>query len=276
MHIASTLGTDVDARLEAALVLARAAGATTLPMFRAGAMNVEVKGDGTPVTMADRAAEDLLRAAIRRAFPQDEIIGEEFGEQPGSSGYRWVLDPIDGTASFMRGVPLFGTLVAVELGEESVAGVIHLPALEETLFAARGTGAWHQRGDSEPARARVSGCDRLSEGLFLTTSVDYWKQVGAADALPALASKFRSVRGWGDCYAHVLLATGRAEACVEPMVHVWDVAPMTIILPEAGGACTNGEGLTTSRSRLSVASNGRVHRELLSALKEYFDTGSAR
>lgn len=268
MTTASTLGSEVDARLEAALRLAHAAGATTLPLFRAGVFEHDVKGDGTPVTLADRAAEAMLRAAIRRAFPRDAIMGEEFGEEEGTSGYRWVLDPIDGTASFMRGVPLYGTLVAVERGEESVVGVIHMPALDETVFAAKGAGAWRQRGAGAPARARVSACERLSEGLFLTTSVDYWRRMDLERALPRLESRFKSVRGWSDCYAHVLISTGRAEACVEPLVHPWDVAPMTVILPEAGGSCTDPEGNTTSRSRVSVASNGRTHAELLKALRE--------
>lgn len=268
MAISSSLGAEVDGRLDVARGLARAAGATTLPLFQAGVIEHDVKGDGTPVTLADREAEAMLRAAIRRAYPRDAIMGEEFGEEAGSSGYRWILDPIDGTASFMRGVPLYGTLVAVERGEESVVGVIHLPALDETVFAAKGAGAWRQRGEAAPVRARVSTCARLREGLFLTTSVDYWKRVGVERSLPRLESRFRSVRGWSDCYAHVLIATGRAEACVEPLVHPWDVAPMTVILPEAGGACTDAEGVSTSRSRMSVASNGLVHGELLKALRE--------
>ena len=147
---------DLKPRLESAVAFARQAGDFTLTHFQRDDLAVETKADASPVTVADRGAEQLLRSLIAAAFPTDGILGEELGEQPGTSGYRWILDPIDGTKSFIHGVPLFGTLVGIERGGRSVVGVIHIPALAETAYAAAGQGAWYVKGDAAPRRARVS------------------------------------------------------------------------------------------------------------------------
>lgn len=255
------------ARLEFALECAREAGDLTLGYFRSRRFAVDAKDDGSHVTDADRDAETLIRDALERAFPDDAIFGEEHGERAGSSGYRWLIDPIDGTASFVHGVPLYGTLVAVERGGESVAGVIHMPALDETVHAARGHGAWHTMADSrEPVPARVSATRTLRESMLVLTAFDYFAQAGREDAFARLARAFARTRGWSDCYAHLLVATGRAEAAVEPSIKPWDVAPMTVILEEAGGRYTDWHGRATAYGPDGASTNGWVHEELLGVL----------
>ena len=147
---------DVTSRLSVARELALEAGKLTLKYFRQDDLRVDLKKDASPVTIADREAEELIRKRVAAEFPQDGILGEEFGEQPGTSGWRWIIDPIDGTKSFIHGVPLYGVLIGVELNEQSQIGVIHLPALDETVYAATGQGAWHVRGGASPRPARVS------------------------------------------------------------------------------------------------------------------------
>jgi fructose-1,6-bisphosphatase/inositol monophosphatase family enzyme len=153
-------------RLALARRMAVAAGQHTLKYFQQGNYSVERKRDASPVTVADIEAEQLLRAAIAREYPDDAILGEEFGGTAGGSEFGWILDPIDGTKSFISGVPLYGTLVGVERGGRSVIGVVYLPALDEGVFAAKGEGCWHWRGAAEPSRARVSSRQTLSEGTF--------------------------------------------------------------------------------------------------------------
>src|SRR5690349_17288327 len=157
-----------EARLRLAVAAARAAGKVTLQWFRQSALPVERKGDGSPVTAADRASETLLREQISAQFPDDAILGEEFGEKPGTSAYRWVLDPIDGTKSFITGVPLYTTLVAVMKDNEPLIGVIYAPATDEIVYAAAGGASWFAVGDAEPTEARVSDAERLAEATFLT------------------------------------------------------------------------------------------------------------
>ncbi len=259
---------EVSYRLARAIECARAAGEVTLGYFQTDRFEVETKRDGTAVTTADRDAERLLRRLIAEAFPSDGIVGEEFGEHKGTSGYRWILDPIDGTASFVCGVPLYGTLVAVERGEEVVAGVIHMPALDEMVYAGVGGGAWHMAGKREPRRARVSGVKTLGEAVVCMTGWEYFAKTGREDVLPRLGAKSGKLRGWSDCYAHVLVATGRAEAVVEPLVQVWDVAPALVVMREAGGRFTDFQGQGCVRSGNGVLSNGPVHDEILQVVAD--------
>ncbi len=255
------------ARLEFALECAREAGDLTLGYFRSRRFAVDAKDDGSHVTDADRDAETLIRDALERAFPDDAIFGEEHGERAGSSGYRWLIDPIDGTASFVHGVPLYGTLVAVEREGVSVAGVIHMPALDETVHAAHGHGAWHTKADSrEAVPARVSAVRTLRESLLVLTAFDYFAQAGREDVFARLARAFARTRGWSDCYAHLLVATGRAEAAVEPSIKPWDVAPMTVILEEAGGRYTDWHGRASAYGPDGASTNGLIHEALLGVL----------
>ncbi|MEE8452361.1 MAG: inositol monophosphatase family protein, partial [Thermoguttaceae bacterium] len=158
-------------RLQLAVEAARTAGRMTLKYFRQADLAVDRKADDTPVTVADRQAEEELRRQITGRFPDDAILGEEFSDRSGTSGFRWILDPIDGTKSFIRGVPLYGTLVGLEYAGQPVLGVIVIPAIDEYIYAARGQGAWYAIGNEPPRPARVSDCPTLEEGLFVTSEV---------------------------------------------------------------------------------------------------------
>lgn len=258
------------ARLDAALRFARAAGDLTLRYFRGSAFEVETKRDGSEVTTADRECEQRLRALISEAFPGDGVLGEEFGETPSSSGWRWVLDPIDGTASFVHGVPLFGTLVACEFGGLTRAGVIHMPALSETVYASEGEGAWHiAMGGGPPRRAGVSRVGTLADAMMCTTSYTYFSRTSTEGAVIPLFESFGDSRGWSDCYAHVLCATGRIDAVVEPVLNPWDIAPMQVIYGEAGGRTSDWAGRPGAYRPNGVATNGLIHDELLDLLRPF-------
>src|SRR5262245_21796425 len=203
LRAASAMTTDeLTPRLELALAIAREAGEITLGYFRRGNFRVERKADDSPVTVADREAEQHLRRRIAAAFPGDGILGEEFGEQTGTSGYRWILDPIDGTKSFIYGVPLYGQLIGVEHERRSVVGVINVPALGECVYAAAGHGAWYRRADDPPQPAAVSNVPRLSEGVLLTSELEGYAVVERWDLLTRLSAAARMTRTWGDCYGY--------------------------------------------------------------------------
>jgi len=254
---------DLRARLELAVAAGRNAGARTLEYFCQSDLQVDSKQDGTPVTVADREAELLIRSEIDLAFPDDGILGEEFPERPGSSGFRWILDPIDGTKSFVRGVPLYGTLVGVEYEGRCVIGVIVLPGLDECVYAARGHGAWHAQGSDEPRPARVSSVARLAEAAFCTTSVSDFVQTNRQNVYERLRAGCRLARGWGDCYGYVLVATGRAEIMIEPELSLWDMAPLPAILEEAGGTFTDWQGNATIYNGEGLATNGQLLGQVL-------------
>jgi histidinol phosphatase-like enzyme (inositol monophosphatase family) len=248
----------VAARLELAVVIAREAGALTLEYFNRANYEIECKSDDSPVTVADRGAEQYLRQRLAHEFPDDAIVGEEFGEKPGTSDYCWILDPIDGTKSFIHGVPLYGTLIGIEMGETSVAGVIHIPALDECVYAATGQGAWHVRGGQSPVPARVGACRDLGAALFCTSEVEGFRKIGRFDAFDRLQQAAGLVRTWGDCYGYLLVATGRADLMVDPRMHVWDAAAMLPILVEAGGAFTDWKGEPTIYGGNGVAANPQL------------------
>ena len=261
--------TELKNRLDFAVAIAREAGQITLEYFRQESLLVERKSDDSPVTIADRRAEQHLRTKIAEVYPDDAILGEEFGAVDGASGYRWILDPIDGTKSFIHGVPLYGTLVAVEHGGEGALGVIVIPALEECVYAARGFGAWYTRGTADPIKARVSECSRLDEGLFLTSEVICFNEVGRGEAYARLQSQARLARTWGDCYGYMLVATGRAEVMVDPYLSLWDAAALQPIIEEAGGSFTDWQGKPTIQSGEAVATNDAIRDEVLAITSEY-------
>lgn len=257
----------IETRLEWAVKIAQEAGTLTLEHFGEPDLAIDRKADDSPVTVADRRAEEHLRRRIAESFPEDAIHGEEYDDRPGQSDFRWIVDPIDGTKSFIHGVPLYATLVAVECEGRSVAGVIRLPALGETLSAAVGQGAWHVRDGAAPRRAKVSDCPRLAEGLFLTSEVATFDRVGRREVHDRLQSAARLSRSWGDAYGYFLVATGRAEVMVDPVVEVWDVGPLPPILTEAGGTFTDWEGRPKTDSGQGVATNGRVYDEVMRLLR---------
>lgn len=254
---------DIAARLELALSAGREAGDMTLHWFGGDNYQVELKPDDSPVTVADRQAEQHLRQRIAQAFPDDGILGEEFGEQAGHSGFRWILDPIDGTKSFIHGVPFYGTLVGAERAGRSVLGLIYLPALGELVYACEGGGAWRVRQGRERQPARVSDCDRLSAGLFCTSDVGSFARCNRAAAYERLQGAARVSRTWGDCYGYFLVAVGRAAVMVDPIMNVWDAAALFPILVEAGGTFTDWQGQPTIHGGEGIATNGRVLAEVL-------------
>lgn len=247
---------DLDSLMEFASRTAADAGAVALGGF--GASAFELKGDGSEVTAYDRAAEELIRLRIRESYPEDGVLGEESGEAEGTSGRRWIVDPIDATRSYAAGVPLFGVLMALEVAGEPVLGCCHLPALGHTLVAARGAGAWL---DGE--RARVSGAGDLSEARVVTSGLEYWRDWATdagRDGFTALVGGSRFARTWGDCYGYFLVATGRAEVMADPAVGaLWDYAPMVPILDEAGGRFTTLGGSPVHAWSSGLATNGLLH-----------------
>lgn len=243
--------------LRTAVDLVRSAGQITLRWFRSAELAVHQKSDGSPVTEADRAAERFLREELARRYPHDRIVGEEERERPGTSGRTWIIDPIDGTKAFTRGVPLYSNLLALVDERGPALGIIHLPALGQTVFAERGGGCF-----CNDAPARVS--DRTSlEGAYLSTS--------AAEALST--SQFEAIRArgvhlrtWGDGYGYALVATGRIDAMIDPVIAAWDVAAMPVILREAGGRFSDLGGVERFDGGDGLATNGHLHDELLELL----------
>lgn len=253
-------------RLDFAVRAARLAGRSTLNYFHQDDLPVERKADDSPVTVADRQAEQCLRKQIGQEFPHDAILGEEFDDKSGTTGFRWILDPIDGTQSFVHGVPLYSTLVAVEHGGESILGVICLPALDECVYAATGLGAWQVTGDNTPKPAKVSQRTTLGEGLFLTSEVDGFSEIGRHDVYLRLQSAARVCRTWGDGYGYAMVATGRADLMVDPIMAVWDAGPLLPIMREAGGTFTDWKDRPTMHSGQGIATNGLILDEVLSLI----------
>jgi histidinol phosphatase-like enzyme (inositol monophosphatase family) len=253
-------------RLDLARRIAIEAGKLTLDHFQAQNLAVEWKQDHSPVTAADRGAEQFLRDQIAAAFPSDAILGEEFSDRAGNSGWRWILDPIDGTKSFIRGVPLYGTMVGLEHERECVAGVVYIPALDECIYAARGEGAWYSAKGSAPVPARVSTTTELGQALLCAsdTRVD---DAAKREAYTKLQSVVGVSRTWGDCYGYLLVATGRAEIMLDPIMNVWDAAAIAPIVTEAGGTFTDWKGRPTVEAGEGIATNGRLLEPVLAILR---------
>lgn len=244
--IRATVPDEIAGRLEAALSGVGLAGRETLGRFEDPALAVVEKADHSPVTEADHAAERLLREHLLGRFPNDAFLGEESGSAAGSSGYEWIVDPIDGTKSFIRGVPLYATLVGCRLAGRGVLGVIAIPALGELVYAAAGGGCWHVRGPGEPTRSQVSSRESLAESLLCTsdfTSFGRREDGPRGDAARGrLEQACRLSRTWGDGYGYLLVATGRAELMVDPIMSAWDAAAVETVIVEAGGGSRTGRG----------------------------------
>ncbi|HYF65783.1 MAG TPA: inositol monophosphatase family protein [Herpetosiphonaceae bacterium] len=234
-------------------------GRRTLAYFNAG-VAVQTKADSTPVTLADQEAEQVIRERIARSFPSHAIIGEEGGETAGDAAYRWIIDPIDGTKTFIHGVPFYGVLVGVEVAGQAAVGAVYLPAFDEMLAAADGLGCrWNGR------EARVSTVADLAEATLLVTSVT--GAMERSDAYERLAARTRLQRTWGDCYGYVLVATGRAEIMLDPAMNPWDCAPLLPILREAGGHFTTWDGEATIWGPDAVGTNAALHGHVLDVLR---------
>jgi histidinol phosphatase-like enzyme (inositol monophosphatase family) len=247
--------------LDFAVDAAREAGALTLRYFQTD-VEVMMKADRTPVTAADRGAEELLRARIERAFPAHGIVGEEYGVKAGTEPARWILDPIDGTFSFVCGVPLYSVLIGFEWEGEAVAGVIYMPALSEMVSAARGLGCtWNGRP------ARVSQTATLSEARLVYASAKWPAENGRGAEFARLLAQSGKDRGWCDAYGYALVATGRAEIALDPVMALWDTAALYPVVTEAGGTLTNWNGVPTHTAPEALATNGRLLEPVLRTLR---------
>lgn len=248
-------------QMEFAVEAAWQAGKITLRYYQGG-VEPEWKEDESPVTVADREAEKKIREMIEETYPEDGIIGEEFGEKESRSGNRWLIDPIDGTKSFLQGVPLYGVLIAMENADTVGVGVAYMPALDEMVWAARGEGCWWNG-----RRAGVSDVKELQDACICYTSGPSFTEQGKGDAWKRLVDEVRLVRGWGDCYGHILVATGRAEASFDPIMNPWDCGPLLPILEEAGGTFTDWQGCATIYGEDAFSTNGHLFSAVMEQLK---------
>lgn len=247
-------------RYELARETAHRAGQLALRYFDAE-FEVEWKNDRSPVTIADRETEALLRTTLLQAFPRDGFLGEESGDVLGASGFRWIIDPIDGTRNFVRRIPIWGTLVGLEYQGETIAGVVEAPAMRLTYRAVRGDGAY--RGDR---RMHVSTVKSLDETTVFYTSLSWFVKAGREQAFLEIIRRTQTQRGFGDFYGHVLVAEGAGEAMIEHGVHIWDVAALKPIVEEAGGRFSDWDGKPSIHRPDVVISNGQVHDEILAIL----------
>lgn len=252
---------EIQELLEFATELAHEAGALTLRYY-GGLVDYDAKGDGSPVTLADREAEQLIRRRVTARFPGHGVLGEEFGESNPDARIRWIVDPIDATRSFMRGVPLYGVLIGVEVAGQPVVGVAHFPPLQETVAAGEGLGCT-LNGEA----ASVSPVDAMDRAVVLTTDVERILGRPEAPGWRRLQQACAFSRTWGDCYGHALVATGRAEVMVDPIMNPWDAGPFLTIVTEAGGRFTSREGEATIHGGSGISTNGLLHAEVLETLR---------
>ena len=242
-------------RLQFALDLVYQAGRSTLALFDTG-HEVELKKDNSPVTIADKAAERIIRAALQKQFPEDGILGEEEGEV-GPKERRWVVDPIDGTKSFICGVPMYATLMSYEVEGRPELGVCYFPALDHMMYAEIGQGTFFNG-----RRCRVSTQADISRSTLCCGSHTSMEKYGRDTGFMALARQSLATRTWSDAYGHALVARGRVEAMIDPIVNRWDVSAMQVIVEEAGGRFTTFSGETNPQTG-AVSTNGVMHERIL-------------
>jgi histidinol-phosphatase len=247
--------------LDFAVEIAREAGEITLRHFQ-GSFVAERKADNSFVTIADREAEAHLRRRIENAFPEDSILGEEAGEKSGPSHRRWILDPIDGTYSFVHGVPLYGVLIGVEMMGEPAIGVVNLPASREIVYAGKALGCFW---NDQPAR--VSTISSIEDALVLSTDFGVCEKYGFGPAAASLQRRAHARRTWGDAYGHVLVATGRAEIMLDPVMNIWDCAALLPIVEEAGGTFTDWTGRRTIDGGNAISTNGQLFESVMETVK---------
>jgi myo-inositol-1(or 4)-monophosphatase len=264
------LGGNLRSLLEFAVETAHLAGRLTLAYFQTG-ITAELKADQTPVTVADRKAEELIRARIEVAFPAHAIVGEEYGvrDRKGAT-HRWFVDPIDGTRSFVRGVPLYSVLLGLEVEGQMLLGVAYLPALDEMVCAARGEGCWWNG-----RRAHVSSVARLGDALVTFTNPLSFARTGRGPAWERIQRAAGHCAGWSDAYGYCLVATGRAELTLDPLMAPWDSAPFPAILEEAGGYFGDWTGRCTIYSGDGMATTGALLPEVLGMLRDRGDEAAA-
>jgi histidinol-phosphatase len=264
------LNADWKSRYELAVEGAEIAGKLAMSHFDCG-VTVEWKADESPVTVADRQAETLLRQLIRKHFPNDGLLGEEHGEETGSSGYRWIMDPIDGTRSFVRGIPLWGTLIGLEYRDELIAGVARVPALGLTYRALRGDGAFRDN-----RRIHVSSIDKLANSQLFYSGITWFHESGCMNSFIEFAGATQRQRGFGDFYGFMLVAQGSGEIMVDHGVHAWDIAALKPIIEEAGGQFSNWNGGFDLHAADVIASNGKLHVLAIAAMSKTSPVKKAR
>ncbi|HLA10157.1 MAG TPA: inositol monophosphatase family protein [Pyrinomonadaceae bacterium] len=260
--------TELKQLLDFAVRLANKAGEIAQQYFNT-ACHVERKSDYSLVTVADREIEDYLRNVIQAAFPDDSILGEEGSDKVGHSNRRWIIDPIDGTFSFVHRVPLFAVMIGLEIADEAVLGVVKLPALDEIIYAAKGLGCFF---NGEPTR--VSLTNSLRDALLLSTDFRACARHGFAEAGASLQSQAEECRGWGDAYGHVLVATGRADVMLDPVMNVWDCAALLPILEEAGGRFTDWQGQRTIHGGNAISTNALLFDEVMNTIRNADNPGN--
>jgi histidinol-phosphatase len=263
-------GFDDDLRF--AHVLADAADDITMRRFRALDLTVEAKPDLTPVTDADLATEESLRNVLRRARPRDAMLGEEYGQTAGTNSRCWIIDPIDGTKNFVRGVPVWATLVALMAEDEVVVGVASAPALGRRWWAASGSGAWTGRSLTKATACRVSSVSSLQDASLSYSDLADWGE--RLESFVGLAGSVWRSRAYGDFWSHVLVAEGAVDVSAEPEVSLWDLAALQIIVTEAGGQFTDLAGNARPDGGSVVCSNGLLHAEVLRLLSDGASSGA--
>lgn len=251
----------MDKRLEVAIAAAQAAGEIARRYFRTD-LEVELKGDLSPVTRADRDCEERIVQVLRAAYPEYGIFGEEFGEREGK-GARWIIDPIDGTKNFIRGIPYFATLIGLEEEGEITAGVVYAPIVDDLVYAAKGQGAFDRDGC-----IRVSTVGALREGTALFGGLDAFKKHNLWRGFERVVEGSDRQRGFGDYFGHVFIARGQADVMLELDLKPYDLAPLKIIIEEAGGRFTDFDGNATIYGGNAVTSNGLVHDEVLAMFRD--------
>lgn len=252
--------------LELALRLADEADSITRARFGALDLKVDSKPDLTPVSDADLAVERALRAVLGIERPGDAVLGEEFGGDATFEGRQWVIDPIDGTKNFVRGVPVWASLIALLEDGVPVAGVISAPALNRRWWASAGEGAWTSHDGAAPRPLSVSGVRDLASSSLAFSSLSGWKDRGIRDRFVDLTDAVWRIRGYGDFFSYCLLAEGAVDIAAEPEVSLWDLAPLDLLVREAGGRFTNLEGAAGPHGGSAVATNGPLHDEVLARL----------
>ena len=239
----------LDGRIAPAAELARLTGEIALGHYRSR-LAIEIKSDGSPVTIAERAAEHAAREWVQRFFPEDGVLGEEFGEERTGARRRWVIDPIDGTKAFIRGTPLWGSLVALCEGERVLAGAAYFPAVGELIAAAPGAGCWWNG-----SRCAVSSVSAIDAATVLTTDARFLDRPERRSGWERVANRSSVARTWGDCFGYLLVATGQAEVMCDPILSPWDAAALYPIVREAGGAFTDWDGRDTAFGGSAIATN---------------------
>lgn len=251
--------------LAVALTLAAEADLIAMDRYTAQDLDIQLKVDRSLVTDADTRVERMIRDHLAQARPHDAILGEEFGER-GDAVRRWIVDPIDGTSNFARGVPIWGTLLSLTVDDVPVVGVVSAPALGRRWWGATGLGAFGQHRDEEPRRLRVSGIERLEEATLSYNNLQGWDQAGYLDRLVALSRSVGRTRAFGDLWAYMLLAEGAIDVVGEFDLKPWDIAALVPVVREAGGAFTTVTGGESIREPGVIASNGLLHDTVLAHL----------